>query len=221
MLIDLQPEADLEFAVRMFKLQLTKTGTSRSEDTLFLPFAVLDRFCQQRPDDATALHLFALVCERLGQADLAATLVERAVAVLDAEYNQSEDVQVERRFAIAHVNLGRLRLALSQFSEASEALEVALNLLPTGEEDESTIVLRAHALYCQAVAAYKTDDLTKALSLLEGAMEEVPSHLSDVRSHITLVLAQALWAVGSEEAREMGKQQLFTACVSITTPRTL
>ncbi|KAG8900967.1 Superkiller protein 3, partial [Tulasnella sp. 403] len=131
------PEADLEFASRMFKLYTgpQTPGETRSTETLFLPFAVLDRYCQQRPDDATALHLYGLICERLGLNDLAIELVEKAIVVLDAAYNEKEDPETERRYAVAHIALGRLRLASSGFNGASEAYHVALSLLPVGEDE--------------------------------------------------------------------------------------
>ncbi|KAG8910832.1 Superkiller protein 3 [Tulasnella sp. 418] len=62
------PEADLEYATRTFarftKIQGRQSFVSPEE--FFTPFSVLNLYVQQRPLDATALHLFALICERLG-----------------------------------------------------------------------------------------------------------------------------------------------------------
>lgn len=180
-------------------------------DALFLPFAVLSRYTQQRSDDATGLHLLALICERLGQKEKAAELLQETIVILDAAYNQSEDAEIERRYAIAQVNLGRMRLALADFSGASEAFEVALNLLPDDATEQTASTLRAHAQWGTGLAAYKLGDMTKALTTLETAMEVTPLDLVDVRGHIVLTLAQTLWTLGSDEARETGKNQLFSA----------
>ena len=54
-----QPEADLEYASRVFSsLSHTSYGKSSSYDAIFPAFFVLNRYSKQRPDDATGLHLF-------------------------------------------------------------------------------------------------------------------------------------------------------------------
>ncbi|KAG8934379.1 Superkiller protein 3 [Tulasnella sp. 417] len=204
------PEADLEFASRIFALYVQGTYKAGDHDVLFLPFATLDRFSQQRPDDSTALHLFALICERLGQRDLAVTLMERVIAVLDAAYNKSEDPETERHFALAQVNLGRLRISQSEYADAIEGLKVASALLQGGE-DETAVLLKAHASYCTGLAFFGLEEYAEALGTLETALEQVPEGLVAVRGQIILLLSQTLWQLGSEEARDAGKTQLLTA----------
>ncbi|KAG8986501.1 Superkiller protein 3 [Tulasnella sp. 427] len=205
------PEADLEFASRLFGLYVKGTLQAGDHDVLFLPFGVLDRYSQQRPDDATASHLFALICERLGQRDLAITLMEKVTGILDAAYNKTEDSETERHFALAQVNVGRLRLAQSEYSDATEALKVGLSLLPQGTEDEVVILLRAHASYCLGLACFQLGEYGEALETLEAALEQTPAHLVAVRGQIIQLQSQTLWQLGSDEAREAGKTQLLTA----------
>ncbi|KAG8992908.1 hypothetical protein FRB90_000870, partial [Tulasnella sp. 427] len=205
------PEADLEFASRIFGLYVKGTLQAGDHDVLFLPFGVLDRYSQQRPDDAAALHLFALICERLGQRDWAITLMEKVIGILDAAYNKTEDSETERHFALAQVNVGRLRLAQSEYSDATEVLKVALSLLPQGTEDEIVILLRAHASYCLGLACFQLGEYGEALETLEAALEQTPAHLVAVRGQIIQLQSQTLWQLGSDEAREAGKTQLLTA----------
>ncbi|KAG8887667.1 hypothetical protein FRB98_009229 [Tulasnella sp. 332] len=205
------PAADLEFADRIFGLFLSQESGTMSTESLFLPFSVLSRYNQRRPDDSTALHLLALICERLGQEEKAAELLRESINILDVAYNQSEDAEIERRYAIAHANLGRTLLALSDYTGASDAFEVALNLLPEDSQEHVACTLRGHAQWGIGLSAYKLGDLTKALATLEAAMESVPPKLVDIRGHISLTLAQTLWGLGDDEAREMGKNQLFSA----------
>ncbi|KAG9039837.1 Superkiller protein 3 [Tulasnella sp. JGI-2019a] len=205
------PAADLEFAVRIFTLFLSQESGSMSTESLFLPFSVLSRYNQRRPDDSTALHLLALICERLGQEEKAVKLLQETIKILDVAYNQSEDSEIERQYAIAHANLGRTFLALSDYSSASDAFEVALNLLPEDSQDDLVCALRGHSQWGIGLTAYKLGDLTKALSTLEVAMESIPAELVDIRGHVCLTLAQTLWGLGGDEARESGKNQLFSA----------
>jgi superkiller protein 3 len=170
----------------------------------------LDRYCLQKPTDASGLHLFGLICERLGLYDLSMDLQSKAIGILDAQYNQNEDFETEKRFCMAHVSLGRIKLAMHDAVGALEAFEVALSLLAQNSEDKVIQLLRTQAQLGVGLASYKLDDLEKALATFEAASQETPEDLRDVRDHVVLLLSQTLWAIGSEEGREMAKSQLLT-----------
>ncbi|KAJ7668399.1 TPR-like protein [Mycena polygramma] len=200
------PEADLEFASRTFARLTNKAHASTpAVDELLPAFFVLDRYCRGRPDDACALHLFALVCESLGQTDFATELIGRAIAILEAEYEETEDSTVERHFTIANSNLARLRLSLKDYEGAIESFESALGLLGDSKGDA---IMRAQAQFGMGLANFKLGDLEAALGLFEAALETAGDNLV-VRGHVTVLLAQTMWAIGTDEFKESAKAQLL------------
>ncbi|EEB95507.1 hypothetical protein MPER_05512, partial [Moniliophthora perniciosa FA553] len=121
-LVGIVPEADYQYAFKGFSRLKDVKGTSTS-DALIPAFFVLDRYCKTRPNDAAALHLFGLVCERINKPDLAVKWIQKAISILEAAYEESEDSEIERQFTIAHCNVGRLKLSLGDLDGALESFE--------------------------------------------------------------------------------------------------
>ncbi|KAJ7675089.1 superkiller protein 3 SKI3 [Mycena rosella] len=203
------PQADLEFASRTFtRLANVQHAATSAMDALLPAFFVLDRYCRGRPDDACALHLFGLVCESLGHSEFAVELIGRAIAILEAEYEETEDSTVERHFTIANSNMARLRLSLKDYEGAIESFESALGLLGEDSKEQETNIMRAQAQFGMGLANFKLGDLEAALGLFEAALEAAGENLV-VRGHITVLLAQTMWAIGTEEFKETAKAQLL------------
>jgi superkiller protein 3 len=177
-------------------------------DELLPAFFVLDRYCRGRPNDACALHLFGLVCESLGQRAFAVDLIGRAIAILEAEYEESEDSTVERHFTIANSNLARLRLSMKDYEGAIESFESALGLLTEDAKEDATNIMRAHAQFGMGLANFKLGDLEAALGFFEAALGTAGDNMV-VRGHITVLLAQTMWAIGTDEFKETAKAQLL------------
>jgi superkiller protein 3 len=81
-------------------------------------------------------------------------------------------------------------------------------LLPENTENEMVNTCRAHAQASSGIAYYMQDDLEKAIESFEAAVASAPSG-SRVRENVTIALCQALWQVGSDDAREAAKTQLL------------
>ena len=177
-------------------------------DSVYPAFFTLNRFCRQRSQDAYAWHLFGLVCESIGQLELGIQSVERAIEVLEAAYEETEDPVLERRFTIAHISVGRLRLTANDFEGALASLTVALGLLPEHTEDQATQSLLAQAQLCSGLASYKLGQLEEALRFCGSAIESATDDAT-IRGHAVVVLAQTLWAIGTEEGKESAKAQLL------------
>lgn len=173
-------------------------------DNLFPAFFVLGRYCQQRPDDADALHLYALISERVGHLSLAAELAGRAIAVLEVAYEESEDAAIERQFAIANTTMARVQLALSAYSTALEYYESAAGIL--GEEQGGPLKVQCH--FGSGLANFKLGRLQEAVEAFEEALGAAGED-NVTKGHVTVLLAQTLWAVGSQEAQETAKAQLL------------
>ncbi|KZO90759.1 TPR-like protein [Calocera viscosa TUFC12733] len=207
-------EASHVFGTRLLNDRDTLQSQTRT-DRLFLAFSALDRYCRERPTSSTVLHLHGLICEQLGQTNLAERRVQEAIALLEKEYETSEDKAIERRYAVAHGNLGRLLLANGKYEEALQAFSTAVNLLSDeiDDTDREATTLRAQAALGTGLAHFLLNDLESALSTLEVAHQQVSESYPEVKGHITLTLAKVLWALGSEEARETAKSQLLE-CIS-------
>jgi superkiller protein 3 len=202
----LKPEADIEFSRREFEHYLNTAHNQRSSpNDLFPAFFALDRYLKQRPDDASALHLFALVCERIGHVELAIKRTEHAISVLEAAYEETEDPVIERQFAIANTTLARLRLAVRDYEGALGSFQSALGLLPEEGEDR---VLRSQCLFGSGLASFKLGALDSAIENFEAALVAADDDLY-IRGHVTVLLAQTLWATGTEEGQEAAKSQLL------------
>ena len=170
-------------------------------------FFVLDRYCQERPNDESALHLFGLVCERVGHYDLAVELITKAISILEAKYEESEDTAIERQFTIANTNLGRLRIANCDFEGALECLETALGLIGDDDSAESC-VLRTQSFFVTGLSKFKCGDFNGAMESFQSALGTAGEDLAMI-GHVSVILAQALWSLGGDEAQESAKSQLL------------
>ena len=68
--------------LRTFKQFASAKGTPPFVDQLFSPYFALRCYCGQMCQDPADLHLFAIICERLGQTDLAIELLTQAIGIL-------------------------------------------------------------------------------------------------------------------------------------------
>lgn len=180
--------------------------SATQQERLLVPFFSLDRFCRRRSGDPTALNLFALVCERLQQYELAVQTMSKAIKLLEAIYEETEDAVIEHRYAIANANLGRMQLASGDPYSALETFETAFGLL--AGESEEVAALRSMCRFGAGIAHVHLNNFNEAIPSFEQALEIAESN-GAVRSQVTVMLAQALWAVGTDEFRESAKSHLL------------
>jgi len=150
------------------------------------------------------LHLYGLIAERIGHIALASEVVQHAITVLEAAYEETEAAAIERQFAIANATMARLQLSSGSYERALEFYDSASGMLP----EEETGVLRAQCQFGMGLANFKLGRLQEAVEAFEDAMISTGGD-SRVRGHITVLLAQSLWAIGTEEAQESAKAQLL------------
>lgn len=159
----------------------------------------------------TAHYLLSLVCERLGLNDRAIEAISKSTEILEALYEQSEDADIERRFVIANVTMGRLRLANGEYQAAIQAFETAGSLL--GEAlDKDSHTLSTLVQFGGGLAKYQLGDLEGAVALMEAAVGNLPDDAHVLRGHTSLLLAQTLWSLGTDEARTAASGQLLEWC---------
>ncbi|KAI6044690.1 superkiller protein 3 [Pisolithus marmoratus] len=209
-----QPAATVELAARLFRPMSSqvKSGVLAKEE-LLPAFAALNLYAKQRQDDARALHLLGLICERLEGLEQGAEWIRRATTLLEVAYEDTEDSLIERQFTIAHTNLARLKIGLHDYTGALESFDIALGLLPeqltVDREREPEIgMLRVQVLFGSGLAHFKLGDFQSAMARFQAALDAtVDNHV--LRGHVTVLLAQCMWAVGTDELRESAKALLL------------
>ncbi|KIY52714.1 hypothetical protein FISHEDRAFT_69529 [Fistulina hepatica ATCC 64428] len=204
------PDVDFQFALHSFFVT-NMPGTIPTSESLLPIFFALDRYCKQRPNDACALHLFALVCESMGHIENGASLITRAIDILEAAYEESEDANLERQFTIATCNRARMQLSLGDYAEAIAGFESVVGLLSGDEEpvDIDTVrVLKTQSHFCSALAHLKSGDMAAGLVSFEAALES-SSGDDQLKNHVTVLLSQALWFLDTDESKESAKTQLL------------
>lgn len=169
----------------------------------------MNRFIQRKPSDPSGLHLLALICEKLGQHAFGQEIVERAIAILEASYEETEDVGVEMRYTIANCTLGRLRLSQEDFTGAISSFESAMGLLEDKDNNEgNNTVLKVQVRLGLGLANFFSGDLQAALGFFEESLEIAGDHVH-LRGHVVIILSQTLWAIGTDETKEAAKSRLL------------
>ncbi|KAK2610401.1 hypothetical protein N8I77_003833 [Diaporthe amygdali] len=161
-----------------------------------------------KPQNLALGHLRALLQERSHEHQLSAKVLEEMCSVLEADYEVTESAQSLRRFALAKTDLARAHLAVGSYDRAVDCGETALQL----SSDESDNELRAEerkkarlsANLTVGLAHYHQNNLTEAVAYFDAALQE-----SDNNPDAACLLAQVLWATGSEGARDKARNLLF------------
>ena len=185
-----------------------------SRESLLPAFFVLNRYCKRHPNDAPALQLLGLVCERIGQVESGMEHTQRAIAILEAAYEESEDPVTERQFTIATSNLARMSLSVLDHETALEGFGSVLGLLPENDEnDERMTIMRAQAHFGSGLASFHLGNLEDALIAFEAALEAASDHRV-IKGQVVVLYAQTLWAMDTEGSRESAKSRLLERWVS-------
>ncbi|TFK25481.1 superkiller protein 3 SKI3 [Coprinopsis marcescibilis] len=229
------PEADYETSTRLFK---THGSGSKAPgeviDALLPAYYLLSRYCSRKPHDAAGLHLYALVCERLGHIGFGRGLVQRAIEILERVYEDTEDSLVERQFMIANATLGRLNLAHGEPEASLPSFESVLALV--SEDDAAKGVLEIQARLGIGMGQIALDDYESALATFQEAQRiacgpvepesegegesATPAHAAaattvdgKIKGQTTIALAQMLWSLIEPDFREAAQTELLK-CIS-------
>jgi len=181
---------------------------NQSITSLIQPIFALGQLQGLKPQDFAYSHLSTLFRERTHDSGVAVVSLEGICATAEAEYEAAESAQALRRVTLAKTDLARSYLASGSHSKAIEAGKLALEL--SSDESDSELSnderrkarLSAHLVV--GLAYYYKGDATKAVAYFEAALEE-----SDGNPDAVCVLAQVLWATGSEDSRDRAREVLF------------
>ncbi|KAK7960311.1 tetratricopeptide [Apiospora saccharicola] len=183
---------------------------------LIQPLFGLRQLQRLQPQDMVYGHLSTLFLERISDHPRSIGALEDMCGKLEAEYEETESPSVLGRFALAKTDLARMYLASAQTEEAAECGETALQLSSddSGNElaAEQRTKARLSAHLTVGLAKYFSKQPSEALTYLEAALEE-----SNNNPDVICLLAQVLWAIGNEEARDRAREVLFSVIESDST----
>ncbi|KAJ8122913.1 hypothetical protein ONZ43_g1014 [Nemania bipapillata] len=184
------------------------TPTHANITTLIQPLFALTQLKQLNPQDLAYQHLWALFQERTDSSQNSIATLESACDQLETHYEATESADSLARFALSKTDLARSYLASGNNAAAIECGELALEL----SSDESAKELTAEQRRKARLSAHLTVGLAHyfdgrpddAINYFETALEE-----SGNDPNAACLLAQVLWATGTEDAREKARTVLF------------
>ncbi|KAI5476323.1 hypothetical protein MNV49_007836, partial [Pseudohyphozyma bogoriensis] len=205
------PEADVGYAESAFKAfraqSKAKATTSQTREeasaALSGPLFAISRYLSKHPTDVSALHLSALILERVGDLDSASAALEKAAEMLSEIYDAEESPEAEARYIVSQTNLGRVRLAKEDFEGALEAFEPPLALLPLPGEardvegalkKEEAILLYTECRLGSAMASFWNGDAGAAKDQLSDALEDLEAVEGGKKANLGTCLARIYWS---------------------------
>lgn len=195
---------------------ILKSPNGPKLNDLIQPSFGLRQLQRLQPQDMVCGHLSTLFLERISGHPHSIGALEDMCGQLEAEYEETESPSVLGRFALAKTDLARMYLASGQNEEAAECGENALQLSSddSGNElaAEQRTKARLSAHLTVGLAKYFSKQPGEALTYLEAALEE-----SNNNPDVICLLAQVLWAIGNEEARDRAREVLFSVIESDST----
>ncbi|KAI0391231.1 tetratricopeptide-like protein [Xylariaceae sp. FL0594] len=196
-----------QYPTSMFDHVLT-APTQIDVTMLIQPLFALTQLTRLRPEDMAYQHLLTLFQERTDDHDSAISRLAATCEKLEASYEATEAPDSLAQFALAKADLARSYLATGNNAAAIECGELALQL----SSDESSKELTAEQRRKARLSAHLTVGLAQyfdgqadtAVGYFETALEE-----SEHDPDAACLLAQVLWATGTEDAREKARSALF------------
>lgn len=184
------------------------TPTQTDVTMLIQPLFALTQLTGLRPQDMTYQHLLTLFQERTGDHASAIANLSATCDKLEASYEATESPDSLAQFALAKSDLARSYLAAGNNGAAIECGELALQLSSDESSKELTAEQRRKARLSAhltvGLAQYFDDHADAAIGYFETALEE-----SEHDPDAACLLAQVLWATGTEDARERARTALF------------
>lgn len=161
-----------------------------------------------KPQNLAYGHLCTLFQERVHDSPKSVAILEHISSQLEADYEVTESPQTLKKFALAKTDLARAYLSVGSFDQAVESGDLALQLSSDESDNELTAEERRKARLSAhltvGLAHYFGKDMDQAVAYFDLALLE-----SDSNPDAVCLLAQVLWAMGSEKARERARSVLF------------
>ncbi|KAG6011065.1 hypothetical protein E4U21_000096 [Claviceps maximensis] len=185
--------------------------TAPANDTVassLQPLFALSQVQSMRPRDLAFSHLSAMFEERIQNSSTATKILEKLCSTIENDYERTASPASLAQVILARTDLSRVLLATGNYEQAIEGGETVLDLSSkvTGseltEEQRKSVRLTAHLTL--GLGKYFLGQYQEAETYFESALEE-----SGNNPDTTCLLAQVLWAQGSEDSRDRAREALF------------
>lgn len=197
-----------QYSFSMFDHVVTTPPDKLNVTALIQPIFALGQLRGLKPQNLAYGHLCALFQERIQDNQTSVHILEEICAKLEADYEVTESASSLKRFALGKTDLARAYLAVGRFDDAVDCGDMALQLSSDDAANELTgperRKARLSAHLTVGLAHYYRQDVGEAVAYFDAALDE-----SDHNPDAVCVLAQVLWAVGTEDARERARAVLF------------
>ncbi|KAK8123321.1 antiviral protein [Apiospora kogelbergensis] len=204
-----------QFGISVFD-HIVKGPSGPKLNDVLQPLFGLRQLQRLQPQDMVYDHLSTLFLERVGDHPRSIGALVDICGKLEAHYEETESPLVLGQFALAKTDLARMYLASGKNEEAAECGETALQLSSDDSENELASEQRRKARLSAhltvGLAKYFSKSPGEALTYLEAALEE-----SHNNPDVVCLLAQVLWAIGDENARDRARGVLFSVIESDST----
>lgn len=196
-----------QYALSMFDHVITAPPNLGVTSLIQAIFA-LTQLRTLKPQKLAYGQLCTLFQERVHDSPKSVAILEHLSVQLEADYEVTESPQSLKRFALAKTDLARAYLAVGLFEEAVDCGELALQLSSDESDNELTTEerrkSRLSAHLTVGLAHYFRQKVDQAVACFDSALVE-----SNNNPDAVSLLAQVLWAMGSEQARERARSVLF------------
>lgn len=196
-----------QYALSMFDHVLTAPQSLSVTSHIRAIFA-LGQLRGLQPQNFAYGHLSTLFQERVLDSEKSVAILEHMCSTLESDYELAESAQSLKKLALAKSDLARTHLATESFEMAVECGEMALKLSSDELQNELTAderrKARLSAHLTVGLAYYFSESVSQAVAYFDAALEE-----SNNNPDAACLLAQVLWATGSDEARERARSILF------------
>ena len=181
---------------------------SSSITDILQPLFALQQLHVIVPSDDFARHIAALFHERIGEFEIASTILSEICATAEAEFEASESTASLTRFAQAKVDLARNKLATQKYPEAIENANTALDLLNDTDScelsDQARRKCKLSAHLTGGLAHYYLEQMDQSIAMFRSALNE-----SNSSPRVVCLLSQMLWFKGGKDERRVATDQLL------------
>ena len=193
-----------QYTVSAFDHIVLSAASSQAADVLE-PLFALHQLGSQASADSAFLHLSSLFAERVGNYSDAISSLSHVSSRLEAEYELSESTTTLLKFVQAKSDLARVQLANQEYEAAAANAGTAIDLSnDEGLKSKEGQKVRLSAHMTAGLAYYYQGTSDQAIQMFRSALEDTHGD-----PDIVCLLAQMLWAKGSDEERNVAREQLF------------
>lgn len=196
-----------QYSSSTFDNLLTASATVDIID-LIRPIFGLNQLASLSPEELPYQHLASLFLERISNISAAVSTLHAITTKVEADYEITEAPLSMARFALAKADLARLQLAECSYNAAIDSAETALELTDDQAGNELSVdarrKCRLSAYLTLALSNYHNGVAKVSLEHLEAAIQEAQNNPDCV-----CLLAQVLWALGTDDSRGKARDQLY------------